>query len=129
MAASGGPDTLYQLQGHVANYGNWSFDIYDESPRKIQMFHVPPEWAASNFGLGVRRVDEISLSIFDASSSSSRVVAFSRSSPASVAFQCDGGSNYQGLVTLILNSGVSSFRQRTLYGCFEQALGTIPSKP
>eukprot|EP00960_Hanusia_phi_P029348 747904-Hanusia_phi.AAC.1 len=37
MGSSGGPDTLFKLQGHVANYGNWSFDIYDDPPRKIQV--------------------------------------------------------------------------------------------
>lgn len=123
----GGPDNLFRLEGHLVNYKEWATDLYDDSPRNIQAVHAPKEFAANNQAISEDRVDEIAFSVYDVSASSARVVAFSVTKRHSVLYQCDGGSNYKGLRMLISASGVPLYRERRLFGCYEQEFGTFPA--
>ena len=121
-----GPDELYRLEGHTPNYTAWTHDIHDDSPKSIQLIHTPVEWAADDYALSEDRVDQIAISIYYVTASSSRVVAFSQTKRATVPWQCDLGSNYKGLFQLISAANVPEYRERTLYGCMSREFGVIP---
>jgi hypothetical protein len=63
-------------------------------------------------------VDEISFAIYERSSLSCVVKALSRTKLVSV--NCDGGRNYQNLQNVILNLGILSYVESTLYGCAQR---------
>jgi hypothetical protein len=72
---------------------------------------------------------QITLSIYPVPPSSSRVIAFSETRRHSAVFQCDGGSNYAGLFSLVSAiRQIPSYRERTLYGCREKNFGIIPQR-
>eukprot|EP00291_Cryptomonas_curvata_P007447 CAMPEP_0172198614 /NCGR_PEP_ID=MMETSP1050-20130122/28192_1 /TAXON_ID=233186 /ORGANISM="Cryptomonas curvata, Strain CCAP979/52" /LENGTH=151 /DNA_ID=CAMNT_0012875469 /DNA_START=108 /DNA_END=563 /DNA_ORIENTATION=+ len=130
-AKRGGPDGLFTLQGHLEKYPEFSTDIYDDSPRNVQMVHMPVRFAADDFAMSSGRLDDIAVSVYDVAPNASRAVAHSQTRTRgpvqpSIRYQCDFGTNYQGLRHLMLDSGVTRFQERTLYGCFEQADGSIP---
>jgi hypothetical protein len=72
-------------------------------------FHTPPGFRMQKF------VDEISFAIYVKSPTSCSVKAMSRTKLVTV--NCDGGRNYQNLQNSILQLGVLSYTESTLYGC------------
>ena len=59
------------------------------SPRAChaQFIHTPEEWAADDYALSEDRVDQIAISVYSVSDTSSRAVAYSTTKRATVPFQ------------------------------------------
>ena len=75
----------------------------------LKGFHQPPGARMQKF------TDEISFGVYESSPNSCTVRAFSRTKLVSV--YCDGGINYENLQSAILNLGILTYVETTLYGC------------
>ena len=62
-----------------------------------------------------KQSDELSFAVYATGTNSCTIKAMSRTKLVSV--NCDQGRNYQNLQNVILNLGVQSYVETTLYGC------------